>query len=102
MSQVDLSETDFARQVEDLFDRCGWWWFHSRPAMKADGTWVTAYSGCDGVVRDGRDLCIELKSRYGKTSPAQQEWLYRASLCPHVEVYLWRPAEIDEIIRILR
>lgn len=74
-----LKERDFASQVEDLFERFGWHWVHSRPALTDKG-WRTALSGRKGfpdyfAVRPPRIVISELKSETGEIAPEQQEWL---------------------------
>ena len=57
------------------------------------------------LVRPPRVIFAELKgdTPYGKKgpSPDQQAWIDGLGRCPGVEVYLWRPADLDEILRVL-
>lgn len=57
--------------------------------------------------RDGRLIFAELKAEKGRTSTAQDEWLailrsVAEKIGAGVEVYVWRPADWDEIEEALR
>ncbi len=51
---------------------------------------------------DTRLIVVECKSSRGRVSPAQREWLEDFSKVPGVEVYVWRPEDIDDVEPILR
>ncbi len=44
-------------------------------------------------------IFAELKTDSGKASKAQLEWI--RAIAPHAEVYLWRPADLDDIAKRL-
>jgi hypothetical protein len=101
---MEISEKDFATQVESLFDMFGWTWQHQRPARTKHG-WKTAVSGrkgfpdyCAARIKDGNHqvLFAELKDEDGEPTPEQQHWLDVTG------GYLWRPSQIEEIVKILR
>ena len=80
---------------------------HFRPAMSKRGRWITAVQG-DGagfpdlvLVRAPRVIFAELKSAKGKLSGDQEAWLLALAGTP-IESYVWRPAQIDEVERILK
>ena len=63
------------------------------------------------MTRAGRLLFVEYKSQAGEMGPGQQDWLDALSQCraPEgyrvgggVEVYLWRPSDLDSIEEILK
>lgn len=102
-----ITERAFTSQVIALARWFKWRTAHFRPAMTKRGRWVTAVQG-DGagfpdlvLSRRERLIFAELKTSRGKTSPAQDEWLKSIQGAP-VEVYLWRPAMIEEIEKLLR
>jgi Holliday junction resolvase len=75
--------------------------------MTQRGRWVTAVSG-DGVgfpdifaLRGNRRLMVELKSTKGKPTTEQEKWLEMARQAD-IEVYIWRPQDIDQIEQILK
>ena len=107
MTIPDILERDFQRQVLQLAEMCGWKSAHFRPAMNAKGQWRTAVAGQGKgfpdlvLVRPGRVLFVELKSRTGKLSLDQVAWIdsLRAA---GADVRVWQPADWDEIERELR
>lgn len=120
MSIIRISETDFSSQVEDLLYLYGWRWTHFRPAWSAKG-YRTPITGDKGfpdycAVRPPRLLFIELKDKYSKLSPEQEDWHKDLRECEQeqemcsaecdsrflLEVYLWRPKDIDLIMEILK
>ena len=108
-----ISETAFATQVESLLEIFGWRWIHLRPAWSEKG-WRTPIRGGDPdgfkgkgfpdyfAVRLPRLLFAELKDEYSKPRPEQEAWLNDLKGCPTVEVYLWRPGQIEEAMEVLR
>ncbi len=137
--QGDITETQFATQVEDLLMRFGWRWMHMKPAkrtaIKTGRDFWVSHMNPEGkgypdytAVRLTRLLFIELKDRLSKPTPEQESWLGDLRECvkmitlepievtktkrqtitniksiiPSFEVYLWRPADIDKIVEILR
>jgi len=125
----DLREGAFQRQVIELAGYTGWRVAHFRAARTAAG-WRTAVEA-DGagfvdlvLVRGPELIFAELKTRTGRATLAQREWLealgrvdeavqyvlgaardvgLELELEPLVEVYLWRPAHWDAIeVRLKR
>jgi hypothetical protein len=75
--------------------------------MTKNGTWVTAVQG-DGegfpdliMLRHNRRIMAELKAAKGKVTPKQEAWLESAKQAD-IEVYVWRPSDIETIEKILR
>jgi len=100
------SEKELGQQVEDLFKLFGWRFYHvleqyhyAKRTSKGFPDYVATRQGNDGI---GRLLFIELKNEKGLVTEAQRAWLIDLSECPGIEVYLWRPADWDEILLTLR
>ena len=94
-----MTEKQLTRIVADAATTFGWRRYHTHrsdfsPAGFPDET----------LVRPPRLIFAELKSDspHAKPSPAQQTWLDVLARIPGVEVYLWRPKDLDLIVRILR
>ena len=99
-----LTETAFATQVEDLFEKLGWTWQHQRPARTKYG-WSTAISGykgfpdyCAARKRDGvcQVIFAELKDEKSQPTPEQAHWLDVTG------GYLWRPSDFEQIVEVLK
>jgi len=90
-----ISEKDFEGQIRDLAKLFGWLYYH---------TWRSIHSpaGFPDVVmvRPPRLIFAELKSEKGQVSDKQKEWL-EALKETGVEVFLWRPSDLDEIVGVL-
>jgi len=92
-----ISEKQFEQQVKDLAKMFNWLYYHTWRSIHSPA----GFPDCV-MVRPPRLIFAELKSEKGKVSPAQQEWLATLKATGKVEVYLWRPSDIEEIAEILR
>ena len=102
-----MTEADFQAAVLELARLFRWRVAHFRAARTAHG-WRTPVAA-DGagwpdlfMVRGGRAVVAELKSESGRLRPEQREWLIELRACPGLEVFVWRPSDLEEIARILR
>lgn len=97
IDRIPVTEADLREQVRDLCKLFGW---------KIYFSWTSLHSprGFPDLVlvnpEQKRVVYAELKSEKGKVTPQQQEWLDALKACGQ-EVYLWRPADIEEIAGIL-
>jgi hypothetical protein len=94
---VTISERDLMNFVCDVASACGWRRYH---------TWLSKHSPAgfpdEVLVRPPRILFAELKSGSGRLKPDQEIWLETLRQVPGVEVFVWRPADMDEIAAVLR
>jgi hypothetical protein len=100
-------EKDFAKQVESIFNVFGWKWKHDLPAQRQSGKWATALSGSKGfpdyiAVRGNRVICAELKAEKGRLTEYQKDWINLLEQTGKIEVFVWRPSELDKIVDTLR
>lgn len=100
MSLSSLSERDWQAQVVELAGLCGWLVQHSRVSQVGDRymTAITGNVGFPDLVLAHRKrgvLFVELKTDTGRMATPQKEW--RDTLTGHVEYYLWRPSDYDEV-----
>lgn len=97
MTSATVTERDLAGYVRDLARTLGWRRYH---------TWLAKHSPAgfpdEVLCRPPRLIFAELKSDRGTLKPEQEAWLGELRQVPGVEVYLWRPADMDEIARVLR
>ncbi len=94
--ETTIKEKDLREQVRDLCKVYGYkFWF----------CWTSIHSprGMPDLIlcRPPRVIFAELKTAKGIVSPPQQEWLDLLGQCPGVEVYLWRPGDLEGIANIL-
>ncbi len=95
---VVITEKELREQIRDLCKVLGYHFYF---------TWTSLHSprGFPDLVlanpEKRRVIFAELKSDKGKLSPAQEEWLKTLADCGQ-ECYIWRPADFEEITRILR
>jgi hypothetical protein len=91
-----ITEKQFQAWVTKLAKFYGYLVYHTWNSFRS----TEGFPDCV-MVRPGRLLFAELKSDKGKVTPAQQTWLetLKAAGC---EAHLWRPADSDEIERILK
>jgi hypothetical protein len=103
------SESELQSTIIDIAHRFGWLVHHARPARTRSGGWATPIQGDKGfpdlvLAKNGRIIIAELKSAKGRLSPEQETWVRALGCCeedPPIEVYVWRPADLDEIIEKL-
>ena len=93
-----LTEKQLREQIRDLCKLMGWHFYF---------TWSSIHSprGMPDLIlcKPPRLIFAELKTEKGKTSEYQQQWLDVLGKCGgNVEVYLWRPSDIEEIVQVLR
>jgi hypothetical protein len=103
--KVELTESQFQKQLTDFATLTGWKWVHFERAMNDRGYWRTPVSGPLGKgwpdlvlvhPQQKRLLFVELKTDKGPVSIAQQGVL--ADLGVAAEVYIWRPSQWEEIM----
>lgn len=100
-----MTEKQLQSAVIEAARYLGWRVAHFRPGLTRAGNWVTAVEG-DGkgfpdlvMVRNGKMIFVELKSKNGRASTEQTGWLSDLTEVSNtaydgvVEVYVWRPAD---------
>jgi hypothetical protein len=94
---VAISERDLTAYVRDVARAFNWRRYH---------TWLSKHSPAgfpdEVLVRPPRLVFAELKSMRGKLSAEQETWLADLREVPGVEVYQWRPEDMDAIAEVLR
>ena len=93
--------------IRDLFPVLGWEVVHFRSAQTKHG-WRTPVQGTMGkgwpdliLARPPRLIAAECKSDTGKVDEEQARILDLLGRCG-IEVYVWRPKDLDTIAGILR
>jgi hypothetical protein len=92
----DETEKEWARVVVDYAHLQHWTAYHPWLSIRSTRGWP------DWVLcRPPRLILAELKTRTGKVTPAQRNWLDLLAQVPGIETYLWRPADWPDVERIL-
>lgn len=116
-TSLEETEAQFQAAVIELAERHGWLVAHfadSRRQVRDRRTGEVRLVGdqqAEGfpdlvLVRSGQVIFAELKRDAGKTTPAQERWLFELSAVEEsererVRARLWRPADWREIERTL-
>ena len=97
-SKIVVTEKDLREQVRDLCDLYRWKMYFSWTSIHSPRGFPDLV-----LVHPGKQRIIyaELKSDKGKLTSEQQEWIDVLWECGQ-DVYVWRPADIEEIARLLR
>lgn len=107
-SVVIQSERQFQAAVLDVARLQGWRVFHAHDSRRQIKPGVHVgdrdAAGFPDLVlcRPPRLLVAELKSARGRLRPEQREWLGLFEQLERVESYLWRPADWENVVEILR
>ena len=88
-----ISEEDFMRSVMKIASECGWRVYHTRDSRRSQAGFPDLT-----LVRTGKIIFAELKSQKGRIKKEQQAWLDDLRKNGHVDVYLWRPSDLQDII----
>lgn len=96
MSIDDISERALLSGVMKLARLKGWLAYHTHDSRHSPSGFPDLV-----LVRDGQIVFVELKTKKGKVSPAQSQWIDALRKC--AETYVWRPVDwkdgtIDEIL----
>jgi hypothetical protein len=92
-----LTEKQWMAQVVDLARTFRWETYHAFLSVHSPRGWPDL-----ALVRPPRLILAELKSEAGKLTPAQARWLELLGACDGVEVYTWRPSDLDAVAARLR
>ncbi len=93
----DQRESEFQSSVLEAATALGWKWYHTRDSRHSPEGFPDLV-----LVKPPRVVFAELKTETGKLSVDQLVWYGLLLQCPSVEVYAWRPRDMDEVIRILQ
>lgn len=90
-----MTEAQFQQQITDYCDWLRLRWHHETDSRRSKKGFP------DLVIVGERLIFVELKSARGRISKEQREWIDDLESAG-VEVYVWRPDDLDDALRILR
>lgn len=92
---LDCSEAEWDAWVVRQAKAAGWWSYHTHDSRRCEAGFP------DRVFVRDRVVFAELKTRRGVVSPAQTDVLDRLRAAG-AEVHLWRPADWNKVLEVLR
>lgn len=90
-----LTERAWQAQVEAIARTAGWLVYHTHDSRRSVPGFPDLVLVCGP-----RLIFAELKTQKGRITPDQQRWL-DALTAASVEVYVWRPADNDDVVATL-
>lgn len=92
-----VSEADLQSFVAEACARYKWLYHHAGDSRRST-------PGLPDViaVRGDRLIVAELKTQHGRVSDIQNLWLTELAKCPGVETFVWRPSDMNDILRTLK
>lgn len=91
------NEKQFQEWLRQAAFRFRWKYHHETDSRRSPAGFLDTE-----LVRSNRIIKAELKMPGKYMTPKQKEWFEAYERIPGVEVYLWRPADRDRIIEILK
>lgn len=97
-----ISERDWQTHVLKIADLKGWKYYHPPDNRPVNGRIQKVVSGYPDLclIKGSRMIFAELKREKGIVSPEQQEWIAAIKGCG-IEVYVWRPSDLQSLVEIL-
>ena len=92
-----MTEKQLQRALTDALRAFGWSVYHTYDARRSAPGFPDLV-----CLRGSRCLVAELKSATGLLTPEQQSWLAAWRRILGVEVEVWRPADFDQALEVLR
>ena len=91
-----ITEGQFQVSVVQVAVDGGWMLYHDYDSRRSTAGFPDLV-----MTRDGRTIFAELKSEKGRVRPAQKLWIAELEKTQGIEVYIWRPSNMDQIVDTL-
>ena len=91
-----VSEKELLGLVTDIAEAGKWLVYHTYDSRRSQAGFPDLV-----MTRAGRTIFAELKSQKGRIKAAQQNWLDELRKTKGLEVFLWRPSDMDEVVKNL-
>lgn len=97
-----ISERDWQSHVCRIAEVKGWKYYHPPDNRPVNGRIQKVVSGFPDLclIKGSRIIFAELKREKGTISLEQQEWIDAIRGCG-IEVFVWRPSDIDQVFNEL-
>lgn len=91
-------EAAFQGQVVKIARLLGWKHiYHPWTSLHSASGWPDLF-----MIRGSRAIAAELKRPAGRVTALQQAWLDALAEVPGIETFIWRPADWNSIVEVLR
>ena len=97
-----MTEKELLETVIKYADALGWKFFHVFDSRRSVEGWPDLVLVRSGGRGRRRMIFAELKSQHGRLSATQREWLDALRAFRDVEVYEWRPSNLEAIWETLQ
>jgi len=97
-----ISEREWQSHVCKIAELKGWRYYHPPDNRPVNGIIQKVVAGFPDLclIKNGRMVFAELKRERGNVSVQQESWMRAISKCG-IEVYVWRPSNLNEVVAIL-
>jgi hypothetical protein len=97
-----ISEREWQSHVCRIAQLKGWRYYHPPDNRPVNGRIQKVVSGFPDLclIKNNRMVFAELKREMGIVSAEQEEWIDAIKKCG-IEVYVWRPSNLHELVAIL-
>ena len=92
-----MRERDFQRMVQDAAGYLGFMTYHTHDSRRSNPGWPDLV-----LLKQGRMICLELKTEKGRIRPEQEVWIAELAQVPGVTARIVRPSDLDEILTLLQ
>ena len=103
-----MTEAELLKSVKELAQIFGWEFYHPYLSIRSAKGWPDV-----ALCRPPRLILAELKREGKRPTPSQEHWLDLLQGCEMysdyppmsrsgLEVYVWRPADLEQIVHLLR
>lgn len=97
-----ISEREWQSHVCKIADLKGWRYYHPPDNRPVNGRIQKVVSGFPDLclIKNNRMIFAELKRERGIVSEQQEDWIQAIKNCG-IEVYVWRPSDLHDLVAIL-
>lgn len=91
-----MTEREIQREITNAAETYGWNWYHANQPLRDRAGFPDLV-----LIRPPKLLICELKSKRGRVSPQQAEWIEDLTACG-VDARIVRPDDLEAVLTILR
>lgn len=92
-----MRERDFQRLIVEAAGYLGYAVYHTFDSRRSNPGWPDLV-----LLKQGRMICLELKTERGRIRPEQEVWIAALDQVPGVTARIVRPSQWDQIEALLK